>query len=142
MTAITSSGASEADRARKRTCGCVALTALTTACPPPPGQVHVQQHDIGQVLGDQRDRGLDVVRLTHELDLVTELGPDPGPEQAVVIDEEDPRLVPGHGAGGWRGHARLGWRSPAARGMVSDTSVPSPCALRTVADPPRRAIRA
>ena len=35
-----------------------------------------------------------------------------------------------------------GWRSPAARGMVSDTSVPSPGTLRTVAVPPRRAIRA
>src|SRR5260370_352164 len=38
MTAITSSGASDADRARKRTCGCVALIAVTTACPPPPGR--------------------------------------------------------------------------------------------------------
>ena len=38
ITAITSSGASEADRARKRTCGWAAFVAVTTSWPPPPGR--------------------------------------------------------------------------------------------------------
>ena len=35
---MTSSGASEADKARKRTWGRLARNAVTTACPPPPGR--------------------------------------------------------------------------------------------------------
>src|SRR5262249_60184675 len=59
-----------------------------------------------------------------------QLAPAPGPEQAVVLTDEHPRPR----------HAWL--RVVAARGIVSDPSVPSPGALRTLARPPRRAIRA
>jgi hypothetical protein len=38
ITAITSSGASDADSARNRTDGCAPLTASITAWPPPPGR--------------------------------------------------------------------------------------------------------
>ena len=70
--------------------------------------------------------------------LVAELGPDAGPEQPVIIDDDHPGpRGRGRAAGtGWRGHARLGCRSPAARGIVRETSVPWPGVLRTAADPP------
>src|SRR6516165_1971175 len=94
------------------------------------GQVHVEQHHVGQHRGDQLDRGLHVVRLAHHVDLPAELGADPGAEQAMVVDQDDPR-----GA-----HVRpAGWAT--ARGIFSDTLVPSPGAVLTVAVPPRRAIR-
>ena len=54
------------------------------------GQVHVQQHDVRPQLGDQLDRGLHVVGLAHHLDLAAEFGADPGPEQSVVVDQDDP----------------------------------------------------
>src|SRR5260370_33457933 len=60
----------------------------------------------------------------------------------MVVNNDDPRPAAVRGARGGRAHARLGWRSPAARGIVKDTSVPSPRTLRTVAEPPRRAILA
>src|SRR6266702_3775348 len=120
-------------------------------------QVHVEQDDVGDAFGDQRDRRFHVLRLADDLDLVAELGPDPGTEHAMIVNEEDPRLAAGRGTlargtlagstgargtGTRRGHARLGWRVPVARGIVSDTSVPSPRTLRIAAEPPRRAILA
>ena len=101
MTAITSSGASETDRARKRTSGCARLDGLDHRLAPAAGQVDVEQHDVGQPFGDQLDGRRDLVRLSDDLDRVAELAADPGAEQVVVVDEEDP------------GHA--GRRSCAAR---------------------------
>src|SRR5215467_7098166 len=101
------------------------------------GQVHVEQDDVGEARGDPGDGRLDVLRLAYHVDAVPELGPDPGPEQGVIVNDEDPRLTCV-----WSTHFWLGSRFPAARGMVSDTSVPSPCVLRMAAEPPWRAIRA
>src|SRR4029077_16958772 len=92
-------------------------------------------------LGDQGDRRRHVIRLAHHIDLAAELRPDPRAEQAVIVDDKDPR--PG-ATGGGHGHARagrLGWRFPASRGIASDTSVPSPGALRTGTEPPWRGTR-
>src|SRR6185437_15581556 len=115
------------------------------------GQVHVEQHHVRLQLGDHLDRGLDVVGLADHLDLVAELGPDAGPEQAVVIDDHDPGPATAahprvaRRCCSWHVHVLLDSplaRFPAERGMVSDTSVPWPGALRTRADPPRRLILA
>jgi len=97
----------------------------------PAGQVNIEQNDIRENAGDQVDRRPDVARLTDDLDLVAELGTHSGTEQAVVIDDNDRRPVTAgspcaRGPRVWSAHARLGWRSPAARGIVRDTSVPSP----------------
>ena len=105
-------------------------------------QVHVEQDDVREAGGDPVNRGLDVLGLPHHLHLVAELGPDPGPEEGVVIDDEHARFAAYRPGTAGNGHARLGWRLTARRGMCRDTSVPSPGALRTVAEPPRRRIRA
>src|SRR6266702_4036282 len=110
--------------------------------PPATGEVHIEQNHIGEALGDQCDRRFHIVRLSHDLDLVAEFGPDPGAEQAVIVDDEDPRPAAARCGHAGCCHARLGSRCPAARGMVRDTSVPSPSVLRTVAEPPWRAILA
>ena len=52
------------------------------------GQVHVEEDDVREAAGDPGDRGPDVVGLAHHLNLVAQLGADPGPEQGVVIDDE------------------------------------------------------
>src|ERR1022692_1795514 len=142
---LRSVGGGQGEEAHLRVRG---LDRRDDGMPAAAGQVHVKQHHIGQAPGDQRDRGLHVIRLADDLDLVAELGPDPGAEQAMIVNEDAPGPVIGlwpaavlAGRAG-RVHARLGWRSPAARGIVRDTSVPSPWAVRTVADPPRRVIRA
>jgi hypothetical protein len=73
--------------------------------------VHIEQHDIGNKLGDQADRRLDVVRLADDLDLIAQLGTDAGPEQAVIIDDHDPGPVTaatGRPGRCGRGHVRLG----------------------------------
>ena len=62
---------------------------------------------------------------------VTQLGPDPGPEHGVVVDQEDPRTA-GLGSsdrwpdGAWTARPRRRW----------------PGAERMTADPPKRAMRA
>ena len=129
MTAITSSGASETDRARKQTSGCFGLTASITASTTTAGHVDVEQHDVGQPLGDQLDGGRDLVGLPDDLDGVAELAADPGAEEMVVVDEEDRWLVGG-------AHCR-----PGLRGTLSSTSVPSPGTERMTAVPPWRCIR-
>src|SRR6516164_6054678 len=96
------------------------------------GQVHVEQHDLGQDRADRGDRRHHIVGLAHDLHVVTEFGPHPGPEQPVVIHDEHPRPGAAHA---WLASVTL-------RGMVRDTSVPSPGALRMAALPPRRDILA
>src|SRR6185436_8130277 len=86
-------------------------------------EVDVQQHDIRVELLDQRDRLLDARGLPDEVDGVAELGAHAGPEEAVVVDQDD--AAP----------------HDAPRGSVSSTSVPSPGAVVTSAVPPTRAMR-
>jgi hypothetical protein len=93
------------------------------------GQMHVEQHDVGQALGDAVDRGRDVIRLADHIHLGAELGPDPGPEEPVVVHDEDPRPAAARGRRPGHGHGRPGCRLPAERGIISDTSVPSPRTL-------------
>src|SRR5439155_4887792 len=83
------------------------------------GHVDVEQHDVGAQLGDGRDRVVDGGGVAHELDAPLELGPHPGAEQRMVVDDEDARHL----------------------GSASSTSVPSPGAERTVARPPWRSMR-
>ena len=96
---------------------------------PAPGQVDVEEHHVGEALTDELDRRPGLVGLAHDLDGVAQLGPDPGPEHGVVLDQEDPGPPGAHG-------------SPGRRGMASCTSVPSPGAERITAVPPKRATRA
>ena len=99
--------------------------------------MHVEQDDIGQPFIDELDGGLGLVGFAHHIHRVAELGPDAGPEDGMVLDQEDP----GPSA---RLGARLGGRhlTRARRGMQSWTSAPSPGAERTMAEPPKRAMRA
>ena len=85
----------------------------TPPLPDPPGQVHVEQHDVGLLGPDDGDRGVDVGRLTDELahrdpargHRVGQLGPHAGAEHPVVVDEHHP-----HGAGPPRLHRSWsGW---------------------------------
>jgi hypothetical protein len=54
--------------------------------------VDVEQHDVGAMLGDRGDRGVDVLGLGNDLHTLTalELGAHPGAEHGVVVDEDDP----------------------------------------------------
>ena len=100
--------------------------------------MHVEQDDIGQPFIDELDGGLGLVGFAHHLDRVAELGPDAGPEDGMVLDQEDsgpPTRLGRHGVGGRH-------LTRARRGMQSWISAPSPGAERTTAEPPKRAIRA
>ena len=65
------------------------------------GQVHVEQHHLGLVLGDRGDRLVDVGGLGQDLDLAGagggQLGADAAAEHGVVVDDDD-----ADGAGGRR----------------------------------------
>src|SRR4051812_12887993 len=94
------------------------------AQPLPPaavGHVHVEQDDVGPRLGDQPHRLVDRPRVAHHLDEPVELGAHAGPEQPVVVDDDDARHF---------------------SSSVSSTSVPAPGAAVIRALPPWRAIRA
>src|ERR1700733_1587418 len=97
------------------------LDRLDDRVPAAAGHVHVQQHHVGDQRADQVDGRLHVVGLAHQLELPAELGPDTGPEQAVIVDQHDP---------GTHEH-----------GMVNVTLVPSPTADVMTAVPPNRRIR-
>ncbi len=81
------------------------------------GEMDIEEDDVGEALADQLDGRCHLVRLADDLDGVPELGPHAGPEDRMVLDEEDPRSV-------------------AHRGIDSSTSVPSPGADRMVTAPP------
>src|SRR6266702_8973725 len=91
-------------------------------------QVHVEQDDVGDAFGDQRDRRFHVHRLADDLDLVAELGPDPGTEHAMIVNEEDPRLAAGRGTlargtlAGSTGARGTGTRRAAARGTLAGST--------------------
>jgi hypothetical protein len=59
--------------------------------PAAPWQVDIEEHDVGLASRDSGDRRLHVIGLADDLDLIAELGPDARPEQAVIVDDEDPR---------------------------------------------------
>ena len=65
------------------------------------GQVDIEEDDVGEALADQLDGGIHLVRLADDLDGVAELGPHAGPEDGMVLDEEDPGR--GRATGGHRG---------------------------------------
>src|SRR5699024_10642556 len=58
----------------------------------PPGQVDVEENDIGLSLGDELDRLINSSRLPHDPELPTEGGSQPGPEDLVIIDDDDADL--------------------------------------------------
>ena len=86
------------------------------------GQVHVEQHDIGVELLDQRHRLEHGARLADHLDRRTEPRAHAGTEKIVVVDEHDAAQRPAH------------------RVTSSSTSVPSPGAETILAVPPTRSI--
>ena len=57
--------------------------------PAAPWEVHVEQDDVGKALADELDGGGGLVGLAHHLDRVAQLGPHAGPEDRMVLDEED-----------------------------------------------------
>ena len=72
MTPTTSSAESETERARNRTSPSSAAERRSTSAPPPPappGQVHVEQHDLGAQLVDGAHRRVDIARLADDLDV-------------------------------------------------------------------------
>jgi hypothetical protein len=82
---------------------------------PTTGQMDIEEDNLGLTLADHLDGRRHLVGLTDQLDMAADLGPHPGPEQIVIIDEEHPDRV-GHDTG-----------------MLSRTSVPDPGALITSA---------
>src|ERR1700722_18382125 len=107
-------------------------------------QVHIEQHHVRELARDQLDGRGDVIGLAHDLDLPAELGPHPRAEQAVVIDQDDPRraLVAAVGrAHRRRPSAAAGPAGARPRAIVSVTFVPSPSVDCTVALPPCLSIR-
>ena len=63
-------------------------------------EVDVEQHHVGEALADELDGGRGLVRLTHHLDRVAQLGPHAGPEDGVVLDQEDAGTPAGHAGAG------------------------------------------
>ena len=86
MTAITSSGASETDSARKRTSGSSRAPIRDAAAV---GHVDVEQHDVGLLALDQRDGLVDGAGLADDLDAALELAAHARAEQRVVVDQHD-----------------------------------------------------
>jgi hypothetical protein len=104
------------------------------------GEMDVEQDHIGDALVDELDGGVDLVRLADDLHGVAELGPHTGPEDGVVLDEENPRaaslrhLVGDADVGG--DGAAVGDGDAAGIGIFNSTSVPSPGADRITTVPP------
>ena len=80
-------------------------------------EVDVEQDDIGEALVDELDGGVHLVRLADDLDGVAELGPHAGPEDRMVLDEEDPRAADLDcgafvmtGTSSWGTGVTVGWR--------------------------------
>ncbi len=61
---------------------------------PTVGHVDVDEHDVGEALGDELDGGSRLIGIPYDLDRVAELGAHPGEEEVVVVDQEDPHLRP------------------------------------------------
>lgn len=71
--------------------------------PPAPGEMDVEEDDVGLELRDFGDRLVHVARLAHDVEFALQLGAQPAPEELVVVDQEEP------GAGGGGAHdAALG----------------------------------
>ena len=126
---MTSSAASDIDRARNATVGATGSHLLEHRSPTAARHVHVEEHHVRSALEDQLDRGADLVGLTDDVDRVPQLGPDPGPHQGVVVHDEHPQP------------RRSGHVDDTGRGRTSSTSVPSPGTLWTATLPPARSIR-
>ncbi len=77
---------------------------------------------------DLRDRGIGILCLADDLELVAELGAQATAEELVVVDQEHADAVCGHS-------------HPATLGTRICTSVPSPGAVVKVAVPPSRRMR-
>src|ERR1700733_5687352 len=96
------------------------------------GKVDVEEDDVGRSLVDHLDGRFDLVRLTDDSDCSPELGPNAGPDNGMVIDEEDARSLLFRAA-----HA-----ATPRRGMQSSTSAPFPGDDRMATVPPKRPKRA
>ncbi len=56
------------------------------------GHVDVDEHDVGAALADELDGRADLVGVPDHLDGVPELGPHPGQEEMMIVDEEHAHL--------------------------------------------------
>ena len=98
---ITSSAASETLRARNRVVtrrepgSCDSLRI--TSPPPPPGQVHVEQHHLGPQPQHGVDGVVDVLGLAEHVDGLLDLGAHAAAEHRVVVDDD--HAAPGRGGG-------------------------------------------
>ena len=70
--------------------GVVGQDALEDGLTAAAGEMDVEQDDVGEALVDHLDGRGHLVRLADDLDGVAQLGPDAGPEDRMVLDEEDP----------------------------------------------------
>src|SRR5690625_3932428 len=102
-------------------------------CPTATRQLDIEEHDIGPMLQNGRHGGIDVLRLADDVDRAFDLGAHTRTEQRMVVDDHDPQSGRRHCCS-----------PPSSRclGIDNLTSVPSPGALRILADPPCRSIRA
>ncbi len=100
------------------------------------GQVHVEEHDVGQALADELDGGGRLVGLAHDVDGVPELGLHAGAEHGMVLDQED-AWAPPDPQRSRRGRSL----HPFAPGHEELDLGPSPGAERMTASPPKRATR-
>ena len=103
-----------------------------------PGQMDIEQDDIGHALINELDGRRHLVRLADHVDRVAQLGPHPGPEDGMVLDQEEARPPRPPGPDARTAHQATGSR----RGMDSSTSAPWPGAERMTAEPPDRVMRA
>ena len=113
---MTSSAASDADSARKRTCRVLGGDAVQHGSAAAPRQVHVEQSHVGSQRPDRGDRLVDVAGLAHHLGDVADLGAHARAHHGVVVHDQDPDHL-----------------ATPDSGMRSSTSVPVPTADRGAA---------
>ena len=124
MTAITSSGASETDSARKRAAGRRAgATLRITSTPPPPGMCTSSSTTSGSRPRSCATASSTVAASPHDRTSAVELAAHARAEQLVVVDDHD---------------AGLAHRAPWS---TSSTSVPAPGGLHDRRGPPWRSMR-
>ena len=120
MIAITSSGASETDSARKRCAGRRSQTWRITSSPPPPGMCTSSSTTSGSRSTISGTASSTLAASADDVHEPVELRAHARAEQRVVVDDHDAR----HGS------------------ITSSTSVPCPGVLWTLARPPWRSMRA
>ena len=106
-----------------------------------PGQMDVEQDDIRHALINELDGRRHFVRFADHVDRLAQFGPYPGPEDGMVLDQEEARPPRPSRPPRSRRTRTVHQTTGSRRGMDSSTSAPWPGAERMTADPPDRVIR-